>query len=408
MQAPVQTAPAVSPIRCVVFGDFSECDSFRKDWDAAVLSFGGSVYMTYDWCRTWWEFYGTGRQLRILVCYEDAKIVAIIPLYVDEIGFGFLNLRIARLVGSNIPPKPFTLAVSESVSAAVFRTILRQLFEQDRCDLISIGPVSTTQPTTDILERVCANDPDLVGRYETVTGVHSMFHLPADMEQYFESLSSKERKNRKYEARVMERGRVIKNDVVIDPSVVIEEFDQFAVQHAQQWRAEGRPGHFGSWPRALEFNRALVRRQAQQGRVRFIRILADNKVIANQFTFSFGDSYYWELPSRDIAPQWERISLGSAGALAMISAAIGEGKSRAEAGLASYEYKKRLGAVEYPTKIVRIVANRAVSLRRFKMFSAIRRGFEVGYHKIWYRRISPKLPPKFWRPQNMLWLRYDF
>ena len=94
-----------------------------------------------------------------------------------------------------------------------------------------------------------------------------------------------------------------------------EEFETFVEQHSAQWMAEGRPGHFGAWPRALEFNRELVRTQGALGRVRFSRILADDKVVSNQYVFAFGDSYFWELPARAMGPKWDRLSLGPAGVI---------------------------------------------------------------------------------------------
>jgi CelD/BcsL family acetyltransferase involved in cellulose biosynthesis len=394
---------------CTLYRSFAECNAFAPEWDRAVETLGGSVYMTFDWCHTWWQFYGAGKELRIFVCYEDEKIVGVLPLYIDEINFGFSKLRVARLVGSNIPPKSFSPAIADACADKLFAEMLQQLLDKDRCDLISFGPVSTSQNTPSLLEEAAAKNRNFVGACEVLTGVHSVFHFPPDMEQYYASLSKNERKNRrKYELRMLEKEYAVRVDVLSDPAKCEEEFDRFAVQHARQWRAEGKTGHFGAWPRALEYNRALVRAQAKHGRMRFIRILANDHVIANQYTFAFGDTYYWELPSRDIDPQWERFSLGPTGIVTMIACGIIEGKKRLEGGLAHYDYKIRLGAVEYPTKTLRIVSSRPQSMKRFRTFLKIRRVLEIVYHKIWYRRISPKLPPKLWRPQSMHWLRYDF
>ena len=404
----VSTLPPAA-FRCQLENRFASLDSLREAWDQAATELGGSVYLSYDWTRTWWEFYGAGKELRLFLFWAGSRIVGVVPVYIDSLGWGPLRFRIARLVGANIPPKVFNPPVHADWANRIFEAILVQLFEQDGCDVLSFGPVSELQKSIGILEAFCRERSDLVGTFEVAESVHSVFWLPPNMEDYFVALSKNERKNRrKYELRLLKKEYDTQVEVLSDPAKATEEFEHFARQHAQQWRAEGKTGHFGAWPRALEFNRALVRAQGRLGRLRFIRILANDEVIANQYLFAFGDTYYWELPARAVGPQWERFSLGPTGIVTMIDAGIREGKVRLEGGLAHYEYKVRLGAKEYAVKTVRIAARRTGARWRVCVFGLLRSCVGLLYHKIWYRRIAPRLPSVFWRPQWMLWLRLDF
>jgi CelD/BcsL family acetyltransferase involved in cellulose biosynthesis len=397
------------PFECRLAANFAALEISRVDWDTATAELGGSVYMSFDWVRTWWEFYGAGKDLRLFVCSAGRKIVGIIPLYIDSIGLGPLRFRVARLVGANIPPKAFNPPIHEAWAETIFQEILTQLFEKGHCDVLSFGPVSELQKSIHALETVSVSQSSLVGSCAVIRDVHSVFWLPKDMEEYYESLSKNERKNRrKYELRLLKKEYETKVEVVTQPAAVLEEFDRFAVQHAEQWRAEGKSGHFGAWPMGLEFNRALVRAQANLGRLRFIRIAADGEVIANQYTYAFGDAYYWELPSRAIAAQWDRFSLGPTGIVTMIDVGIQEGKKRLEGGLAHYDYKLRLGAKEYQTLTVRVIGKRIGSRTRACLFGFFRSVLSIAYHKIWYRRLMPRLPASVRRPQWRLWLRLDF
>lgn len=396
-------------LSCRVETSYAGLESLREAWDEAAAELGGSVYMTYDWTRTWWDFYGGGKELRLFLFYSGERIVGLLPVYIDTLGFGPLRFRLARLVGANIPPKVFNPPVHEQWAAEIMEGVIRRLFCQDRCDVISFGPISELNKTAEALERLGRYRTDLAGACEVTQGVHSVFNLPANMEEYYSSLSKNERKNRrKYELRLLKKEFATRVEVLSEPNKVVDEFDAFARQHATQWHAESKPGHFGSWPRALEYNRALVRALGPLGRLRFIRIVANDEVIANQYAFAFGDTYYWELPSRVIGKQWERFSLGPTGIVTMIEVALQEGKARLEGGLAHYDYKVRLGAKEHAVKTVRLAAPRPASRFRLRLYSAFRKCLEVGYHKIWYRRIAPRLPSAFWKPQCRLWLRLDF
>jgi CelD/BcsL family acetyltransferase involved in cellulose biosynthesis len=396
-------------LSCQVFRDFSGLDYLRAEWDEAVLQAGGSIYMTYDWVRVWWKFYGSSAELRLFVFSAADRVVAVVPLYIDTLGWGPFRIRVARLVGANVPPKVFDPPVPEDCAAAVFAEVLSQLFVRDTCDLLSLGPVSDLVGWTHHLVRVCRQRTDLVRHCAVAAGVHSVFHLPGDMEEYYAALSKNERKNRrKYDLRLMKKEYDTRVEVVKDRALVSDEFERFAKQHSVQWCAEGKTGHFGAWPNALDFNRSLVAAQGSLGRLRFIRIVADGQVVASQYIFAFGDRYYWELPARAVESKWDRFSLGPTAIVTMLAQGLSEGVRRVEGGLAHYDYKVRLGAKEYTALTFRIVPSNLSSRVRFVLFSAVTACVRVAYHKLWYRRLMPRLPPVLWRPQWRLWLRLDF
>ena len=282
---------------CRVFESFAGLDYLRPAWDQACLRAGGSVYMTYDWVRVWWEFYGGGAELRLFVFFAGESIEAVVPIYIVTLGWGPLRFRVARLVGANIPPKVFDPPVPESCAREVMGQVVDQLFGQDACDLLSFGPVSELQPVVKCVEAVCSQRTNLVRQREREQGIHSVFHLPANMEDYYASLSKNERKHRRnYELRLLRKEYETHVEVVSDAAEVSQEFERFAEQHKMQWDAEGKTGHFGAWPRALDYNRALVKAQSERGRLRFIRISANGEVIANLYTFAFGDRYFGNCP----------------------------------------------------------------------------------------------------------------
>ena len=408
-QEPPGPAEALDPLVVDVFRDFKGLDRLRTSWDEAVLQAGGSIYMTYDWVRVWWESYGDGAELRLFVFSAGEKIVAIVPIYIDTLGWAPLQLRLARLVGANIPPKVFRVAVPASHATEVFAKVLAHLFVQEKCDVLSFGPVSEMDAANNSLQSACDQFAHLLTLMVTPQGVHSVYDLPADIEEYYGTLRKSERKNRrKLELRMLKKEYDTRVEIVSDPALVPGVFEHFAEQHRQQWRAEGRTGHFRAWPHALAFHRALVTAQADQGRVRFIRILANENVIASEYVFAFGDRYYAELTSRDIDPKWDRFSLGPTSTVAILTQGISDGVQHVESGLGHYDYKVRLGAKERAALTFRVVASSSLSRVRFALFDWARRCVGLAYHKLWYRRIAPRLPAFLWRPQWRLWLRLDF
>jgi CelD/BcsL family acetyltransferase involved in cellulose biosynthesis len=152
----------------------------------------------------------------------------------------------------------------------------------------------------------------------------------------------------------------------------------------------------------------LVRAQASRGRVRFIRIVAGEAVVAEEYAYVIGDRYYAELTARASESQWDRFSLGPTSTVRMLAHGIAERMTRVESGLGHYDYKVRLGAQEHAAVTFRLVSSRLGSRIRVAFFSVVRDGLRFGYLKVWYRRIVPRLPQWFWRPQHPFWLRLDF
>jgi CelD/BcsL family acetyltransferase involved in cellulose biosynthesis len=389
--------------------DFRAVSELREQWDEAVERLGGSIYMSYDWSRTWWDFYGSRKELRLFLFSVNDKLVGVVPLYIDRIGFKPLQLSVARLVCSNIPPKAFNPPVDPDWAEPVFEAILLQLLEADRCDLISIGPVSETRSTLERFESAARQHQALCGRVSRErSGVHTVFRLPKTMDEFFEGMDKDERKKRKYEMRLLAKEESIARDVIESPEKIEAEFESFARLHAQQWRGKGKLGHFGSWPSGRPYNLALVRSLARLGRVRFVRILADGEVISNQFAFVFGDTWYWELPARAMERKWNRFSLGTTGFFSLLEQAVKEGKALIEGGVAHYDYKQKLGGTEYGLEVLRIVANRSASKVRTWLYECLRRGLQLAYYKIWYARLAPRMPAAFRKPIWSFWLRLDF
>lgn len=398
--------PSPATLSCTVYETFDGLDYLRSPWDEVVLQTSKSIYMTYDWVRLWWKFYGEP-ELKLFVFAAGERLVAIVPIYIETLGWGPFRLRVARLVGANIPPKVFNPPVSRWYAEEVLAEVVRQTTGSG-CDLLSFGPVCVSEGWDTHFHTVCTDASRQCVQANSALGVHSFFELPRNMDDYYSALSANERKNRRYYLRRLEKEYDTRVETISDPAMVLEEFDRFAELHKRQWVAQGLSGHFGDWPSALEFNRALVEAHGNLGRVHFIRLVANGEVISSHYTFRFGDRSFWELPARVVGPKWDRLSLGQTSVLIKVSQSITDGIRHMEAGLAHYDYKVRQGAKEYPVVTFRVVAMGVLARARFAWFSLLRTCVCIVYHKIWYRRVMPKLPALFRRPQWRWWLRLDF
>lgn len=133
----------IEPLVVQVVSSFDQCPVSPEAWDEAVARLGGPIYMTFDWLKTWWEFYGRGRDLHLFIFSVDHKIVGLLPIYLDRMGIWPLHLKVGRVVGANIPPKVFDPPFDPDRAAQCLEHALRLLTEKERADVVSLGPVSS-------------------------------------------------------------------------------------------------------------------------------------------------------------------------------------------------------------------------------------------------------------------------
>ena len=394
----------MSDISFVIEDKFENIKHIHDEWDRKVAELCSPVYMSYDWCKLWWEFYGKGKVLKLYIFYYKSNIVSILPMFVDCINFGIFNIKIARLIGANTPPKVFNPPIDSCYSEKVLNKALKSLIVDNECDIVCIGPVSTKYKALNAMRNL-----KKVGYLDKIqivnNGVYTEFNLPNSYKEYKSSLSRNEKKNfRKYELRYLGKKYNVKVDIV-KKDILEYEYRKFVNMHTKQWKEKGRPGHFLAWPNAEKFNLALSKCFLMKDKLRLMRIIADDRPISYQYTYIFGDTYYWRLPARVTGTEWDKYKLGQAGIVNMIKIGINEGIKRIEGGIGHYEYKMRLGASEHRIVSIHYMQKRFRSKIKLTIYKSIVLMINAIYYKMWYRRLQPKLPKYLQRPISSLWIR---
>ena len=395
----------MSYVSCEVIDSYNHIDqALEKEWDELVIATRGSIYLTCAWSRIWWEFYGKAKTLRIFLYRCNGKLVGVMPIYIENIRIGLVKIRAARLVGAYNPPRVFDVPIIKEYAADVCNNLARHLTGHDRCDLISIGPVSDECEAKEALFAAFEKKTDKPGIVRNAPfGVYTHFDLPDTFDVYMKSLSKSERSNRRYYEKLLAKEHDIKMLVIRDPDQLAEEIPQLSALHATQWRPQGRLGYLGAWPAAEAFNYRLAVELSRLGRTRLIKIMDGQTPIVYEYYYIFGDCGYWQLSARAEGKEWDRFSLGATGAIVMIRSTMEEGIKRIEGGVSHYDYKTRLGAKDSSISVLRIVARRPGSKLKYHLFNAFHNLYENLYFKLWYRRIQHRLPSFFHRP---IWVTY--
>lgn len=92
-------------MRLEVISDTRRFHELQHDWDR-LLSTDGSVGLplTHAWLYTWWQVFGTDKQLSIHCVYSEEKIVAIGPFMQEKSNYRGIPVTIQKLMANGHSP----------------------------------------------------------------------------------------------------------------------------------------------------------------------------------------------------------------------------------------------------------------------------------------------------------------
>ncbi|UCC98845.1 MAG: GNAT family N-acetyltransferase [Phycisphaerales bacterium] len=406
--AEIDNASAAETLQVEVYDNFESLQGIQQEWDEFVESVGSEIFLTYDWCRIWWKYYGKKRDLRVFVFRHDEKLIGIMPLFLEKIWLGPTFLRAVKIVGSDFVLSQFSFAVAEGYIGAIIQKLSEYLSEE-KWEIFHIGPIAGLyrhyDSLRDALRRSFRNSYSVL---EEQGGVQTYFQLLDNWEDHLSAIGKNERGNirRNYNylyKSFCDESRNVESYYATQDSFT-GFFDEFVEMHQAHWKTLGKGGHFMDWPSALEFHREMAQSHLQLGRLRLLRVSIGSHCLGYQYHYRFGDKYLHFLDSRVNTSSSNRVSWGRVTFCEQIKKAIGEQIRHIDSMRGEYEHKLRLGGRLFPIRNMFICSKEPSVSMRMYIFRAMARLLNLCYYRIWFCILAPKLPFKR-RPLWALWIR---
>ncbi|MCE9614624.1 MAG: GNAT family N-acetyltransferase [Lentisphaerae bacterium] len=399
------TAPGSAPLTVRLLNSFEAAESLRLEWDNLVLKSGVDVYQTFDWCRLWWKHYGERRQLHLLTCSNNDGLVGVFPAFTETLWCGPVRISAAKLIGFDFTLQLCNLPVVSEFLPEVMHHAAQYFLGGQRCDVLLLGPLSGPAARIDEIVSTGKREHGLIETSAVIgQSCNTYFHLSGTFEDYLKAIGKQQRGNYNRSLTQLAKSHRVTFDVVTQCHQLADEFEAFRSLHETQWKLEGKLGHFGDWPKSLDFYRDIVQVLGGRQMVSFHRILADDQVVSSQLCYTFGGTVYWRLPARVCGAQWDKLSFGRMGLIKMIEASMIEGRHTIEGGREHYAYKVQLGGREWPLRTVQFVRRGwGVSLR-VRCFRCLASLLNLVYYKILFVRVAPRVP-MLQRPLWSAWIR---
>jgi CelD/BcsL family acetyltransferase involved in cellulose biosynthesis len=314
----------------------AQLDTLEKEWGELITGIPAApVYLTWEWIRTWWCYFGRDRELWLLTGRdEQGRLLGIAPLMKEVRKTGWIKLRFIAFIGIGHDLEVHNnMLVHTSDAEGLTQAFLDYLFNQsDQWDVISLASVA--QESTLYGQLATA-----AGHLRTGTKTTSVYiPLPGNWETYLKLLTKKLRRNLKYFSSKLENdhpGGVIFN-CITDPRELPEAMKRLEELTKNRWHEKERVSNFDD-PRYSAFHRAIAGLALERGWLRLYQLNVSGRVIGMCYNYRFHDHVYAHAVAFDL--DWSGYSPGRLAIANSIQTSIRETASEYDWGAGDHAYK---------------------------------------------------------------------
>ena len=260
--------------------------NLESEWDELLSnSVKNEIFQTYSWQRTWWDHWGSGN-LSIVVCYDEEKLVCILPFYIES----KYSLKIVKFIGSTNSDYLDIIIDSSCCVEEVLLESLKHFIKHCRFDTIELEELPSGSP---LLEIVRKKKLKLMSRLDNNS---VCVYIPAIStgQIYDEYVNKKQISRLKSSYKKLQKiGRIQYEELLL---LSENDLNTFYELHADRWMSKGKSSGLSEQKYRSYFN-ALHREFSKKNQLFFPVLRLDNEIIACMFGFIYNSKIYYYIPT---------------------------------------------------------------------------------------------------------------
>lgn len=295
------------------------------------------IFLTWEWLYTWWEFYSSTYQLFILIISDrEENILGIAPLC--QTRYSPLRLKALRFLGTEeVCSDHLDFILRRGLEKEIVPIFLKYLKdnpgEWDLLDLTDLREDSSILPFI----RAWVRENEYEHSFNLWT-ICPYALLPESWESFLGSLSSKARKDIKYQLKLAREREDVFYSIVTSKDEVDLRMEELFHLHTKRWSFLGEEGVFQR-ERFNLFHKRIARLFFDRGWLYLSFLRTNDKLIALYYNFLYSNKIYYYQSGFD--PDWRDFSPGTSTIALNIKAAISKKIKEFDflRGEGSYKYK---------------------------------------------------------------------
>jgi CelD/BcsL family acetyltransferase involved in cellulose biosynthesis len=256
----------------------------EPEWNGAVERAGvAHPFLRHEWLRTWWECFGTGRSLHVIVVRRGDFIQAIAPLLWESTSMYGVPIRCLRFWHNDHTPRADLIVADRDEESC--RMIWQALWDSRGCwDVLQLAQLPAGSKTGDTLTELAMADGCTSGTWRS--GSSPYLRLKGTWDDYCAGLSAKFRQNLRNRLR---RARDIGEpavEVVSDGDAIAEACNEAVRIEGAAWKNEAGTA-IASDSAVGRLYHAFAQRACAQGWLRLIFLTINGRRIAASYSLCY-------------------------------------------------------------------------------------------------------------------------
>ncbi len=267
-------------------------------WDRLINEAGiDHPFLSHDWIRTWWECFGKGKQLHIILIRNRGVPVALIPLMYSTGRMYGLKMRQLEFIYNSHTPRCDFIVTGSPID--VYRAVWNYLIEIGASwDLIKLPQLTLESQTLRVMRDMARDDNSLVGCWPSTESPY--LPLAGTWDDYCEGLGRKHRSNIRNRLSRLRKMGAVGLEIFSTQDEIAHSLQAGLEIEAKAWKGQAGTAIL-CHSDLLAFYQNFAQRAAKQGWMRLYFLTLNGRKIAFSYSLRYRKTLYMLKPGYDPA-----------------------------------------------------------------------------------------------------------
>lgn len=308
--------------------------NLQKDWDDLLLKSHGSIFQSWKWLFTWWQYYEEGKYLSLLIFKEGNKLIGLAPFFISSTYLG-LPLKKYSFLGTGPSDYGDFLVLPETRKE--YFIVLEEFLKKDNAwDIVDLEQINENSPNLPYLENLIKN----IGGKKIFQEKSVQLELPKNYEELLAGLSKKFSWNINYYNRRLKRDYQFEIKKITKDDNIEKWMKTFFNLHQKRWLKKKTPTLL-LIPKFQKFHQEVAKFFSQDDCLELYFLILNEKIVASLYGFKSGNCFYNYLGGFD--PAFGRLSVATVLTSQIIKECIEENLDTFDFLRGEEEYKFKWG-----------------------------------------------------------------